>query len=728
MRIMLLAGGGDIGGGKTHILSLAKELSKTNDVLLLSFRKGSFADDSIAMGINTVVVDHKKGILRAIKEAEAQINEFAPQLVHCHGSKANMIGTILKAKTGIPVITTVHSDPKLDYMGKPFRKYTFGLINQIALRKMDAHVAVASEMKNLLIKRDFDPFNIFTIFNGIDFTGSEKITKTKNEEDTINVGIAARFNPVKDIETIIKAFALAYSQNNKLRLFIAGNGEEEQKLRQLVKQFDIESVVSFEGWQSDVKAFFEKIDINVLSSLSETFPYSLLEGAYMHCPAIASNAGGIPYLIKHEKTGLLFECKDIETFALYILKLANDKELRNKLADNLYAFAKENFSLENMAKTQEKIYESVLQRRNNSDRYGLVICGAYGRGNAGDEAILKSIISEVRSVDENIPVWVMSRNPKETQLWHQERSIYIFNPLTFIAALKKSKVFLSGGGSLIQDVTSSRSLMFYLYTLAVAKRNDCRVLMYGCGVGPITKKKHEKIVADTINDNVDVITLRDSMSLKLLRTIGVDKPNIIVSADPAFGLCPAADEDIKAAFASEQIPEGIKMMGLCLREWRTFIHLEDVAKAADYGYRKYGLVPIFMSIEPKDIHIAKSVAGYLSKETPRYICNKPHHDSEMIGMLSRMDVVCGMRLHSLIFATASGTPTFALSYDVKDDGFYKDIGNNAIVSVDKIEADILKEFIDDAVLGSKFQSRLISEKFRAIEQKNVVVLSELIKA
>lgn len=736
MRIMLFAGGGDIGGGKTHILSLAKELSKTNDILLISFRKGVFADDAIAMGINTVVVDHKLGIGHAIKEAEAQIEKFAPQLVHCHGSKANMIGVILKQKTHLPVITTVHSDPKLDYMGKPLRKYTFGVVNAIALRRMDAHVAVAGEMKKLLISRGFDPFNVFTVFNGLDFSGAPEpkpstIHQTVSSSPAlpvVNVGIAARLNPVKDIETIIRAFALAYEQDKRLRLLIAGTGEEEEKLKALSKELGVEDVTSFEGWQSDVKAFFARVDINVLSSLSETFPYSLLEGAYMHCPVIASNAGGIPYLIKHEKTGLLFECKDVDTFANHILRLASDEDLRHRLAENLYTFAKENFSLEAMAAQQEKIYQSVLKRSKRHGRYGVVICGAYGRGNAGDEAILKSIISEVRTVDPDIPLWVMTRSPKATSIEHQERGIYIFNPFTFVKALKKSRLFISGGGSLIQDVTSSRSLHFYLSSIAVAKKNGCKVVMYGCGVGPIIKPKHEKLSADIINANVDVITLRDTMSLKLLSSIGVDKPKIFVTADPAFGLKSLPDEDIANAFQKENIPSGIKMIGFALREWSTFKNLNGVVIVADYAYKKYGLVPVFMPVEvPADIPIAKTIAGRLPESTPAYVCEHAHHDSEFIGMLSKMEVVCGMRLHSLIFATAAGVPTIGLTYDVKVDGFFKDLGNNAILDVANFKSDDLKALIDEAVLGSKVQSRIICEKFRAFENNNTKILKELME-
>ncbi|MBQ1888788.1 MAG: glycosyltransferase, partial [Firmicutes bacterium] len=298
MRIMIFAAGGDIGGGKTHILSLARELSRENDLRLVCFRKGVMSSEAAEMGIDVVYVDHKEGYARAIRFALDQCDSFRPQLIHCHGAKANAIGIIVKKLRGVPVMTTVHSDPKLDYMGAPLRKYTFGVINGWALRRMDYYVAVAWRMRQLLIDRCFDPQSIFTLYNGMDFSGaSEEPRPFKDEKDPIVVGIAARLDPVKDIPTLMKAFSMAYAKDKRLRLSIAGIGDEEAKLRGLAKELGIEDVTVFEGWISDIKAYFARVDINVLSSLSETFPYSLLEGAYDHCPAIASNVGGIPSLV-----------------------------------------------------------------------------------------------------------------------------------------------------------------------------------------------------------------------------------------------------------------------------------------------------------------------------------------------------------------------------------------------------------------------------------------------
>ncbi len=730
MRIMFFAGGGDIGGGKTHILTLAHELLSENEVRLLSFRHGVFSDEASAMGIDTVSVDHRKGYLHAVKTALAQVDKFKPDIVHCHGSKANSLGIIVKSRRGIPVITTVHSDPELDYLGSPLRKYTYGAINALSLRRMDYYVAVAGRMKQLLIERGFDPNRIFTVFNGLDFSGARESPRPEKESGLpINIGIAARLNPVKDIKTLIRAFAKAYAKDSRLRLKIAGVGEDENTLKKLAVQLGVSDVISFEGWVSDINEFFKDIDINVLSSLSETFPYSLLEGAYEHCPAIASNAGGIPYLIEHGKTGLLFECGDDNTFAEYILLLANDPKLRTELAENLFNKAKEQFSLQRMAADQQDIYKSVLRINEKSkSRYGAVLCGAYGRGNAGDEAILRAITNELRSIDKDMPVWVMSKNPEETRLKEATRSFYIFDILEFFKALRKAELFISGGGSLIQDVTSARSLYFYLFTLKAAKRAKCKIAMYGCGIGPILTEAHKKITARVLNETADVITLRDSMSERLLNEIGVTSPEIIHTADPTFSLPSTSDQKIREAFASENIPEGLSMMGFCLRTWESFTRPDLVAKAAEYAYRRYNLIPVFLPIEtPKDIEIGRSTADMLPRDVPRYVCTKRHQDVELIGMLGKMQLVCGMRLHSLIFATAAATPAIGISYDVKVDSFIREIESDACVKTEDLTEGILESFIDKAMIIGKAGGEAASLRLKLAEEKNGAAVRKLLE-
>ena len=728
MRIMLFAAGGDIGGGKTHILSLARELAEENTLRLISFRRGVLSAEAREMGIDTVDVDSDLGTVKAFQLALSQADAFVPDVIHCHGAKANMLGILIKRIKGIPVMTTIHSDPRLDYLGMPLKQYTYGAINAYALRRMDYYVAVADRMHELLIERGFDPQSIFTIYNGLDFSLAKTESRpAKDPGETIRVGIAARLTPIKDIATVIRAFALAYEKEPRLRLSIAGTGEDGSALKKLTHQLGVDGVTVFEGWVEDIKTYFSGIDINVLASLSETFPYSLLEGAYQHCPAIATNVGGIPSLIDHEVTGYLFEPGDVETFAGHILDLARNENLRKTLAENLFEKSSREFSLEKMKRDQQRIYETILRRKAAGTRNGAVLCGAYGRGNAGDEAILRAILTQLRRIDPDMPFHVMSRNPAETRLKEKVGSYYIFNVPAFIGSLRKARLFVNGGGSLIQDVTSSRSLYFYLFTLWAARRFGCRIVMYGCGIGPISGVRNRRIAGRVLNATADIITLRDSVSLDLLREMGVSRPEIILAADPAVNLEHAGPEGVRNAFAKEGIPANIPKIGFCLRAWETFTRPGEVAKAAEYAWNAYGLTPVFLPIEmPKDMPVGETVSRMLS--VPHYVCRQNHPVEDLIGMLGSMELVLGMRLHSLIFATAGGAPVVGISYDVKVDSFIKDIGSTACVSLQGLRAEVLCRHIDDVMTQEREHlGEGVRRRLQEMERANGLAAAKLLK-
>ena len=728
MNIMLLVAGGDIGGGKTHILSLAKQLSTTNNVLVFSLRSGVLTDEARDMGLAVTISQNGWNARKDIRNLKDAIDSFHPDVVHCHGAKANMYGALLKLYRDVPVITTVHSDPKLDYMGQPHKQYTYGLINELALKRMDFYMAVADRMELTLIERGKDPQSIFTIYNGIDFSTASPDPRPSKPEGDLVVGIAARLNPVKDIATLVKAFAKAYGRNPRLFLSIAGTGEDEAMLRQLAKDLGVEHRVRFEGWVSNMQEYFAGVDINVLSSVSETFPYSLLEGAYHHCPAIASRVGGIPTLIKHGETGFLFEKGDVDSFAEYIYQLSVDEDLRRTLAENLFEKAKNEFSLDRMKEVQEEAYRTILRRKQHQgQRRGAVLCGAYGRGNAGDEAILKGILNQLSEIDPDMPYWVMSRNPKETRLTHKVNSLYLFNVLQFWRKLRKSQLFVNGGGSLMQDVTSSRSLMFYLFTLKAAKLSGCKIIMYGCGIGPITKEANKKIAARVLNNTPDAITLRDSSSKALLDSMGVDKPEISLSADPTVNLGRASEAKVRGVFLAENIPAEEKKIGFCLRNWKTPLNEEAVIAAAEYAYNKYGLTPVFVPIEtPRDAELGQKICDRLN--VPGYACQNRYTVEELIGMLGSMELVVGMRLHSLIFATAGGTPVVGISYDVKVDSFIKDIGSKYCIPMDELTADGLIRYIDAVMAQPERWAEEAQKRLQAMEHINRDAAKRLLQA
>ena len=163
-----------------------------------------------------------------------------------------------------------------------------------------------------------------------------------------------------------------------------------------------------------------------------------------------------------------------------------------------------------------------MAKADTENRRGVLISGAYGLGNPGDEAILEAILARIREADNSIPVTVLSRSPAQTAERFKIRALKSFSLFRIIKTLKSCSLLISGGGSLLQIAFSTRSLLYYLYIIRLAKRMGCRVLMYGCGIGPIKGGLSKKLAAKTIDSCADCITLRDSDALESLKELGVD--------------------------------------------------------------------------------------------------------------------------------------------------------------------------------------------------------------
>ena len=196
------------------MLSLLQHLNQTITAQLVCFRDGPFAEEARQMGIPTMICGGNN-VFRTRRKLAAYIREGGYEIIHCHGSRANMIGAMLRKVTGLPVVTTVHSDYRLDYMGRPLSHLTFGTINALALRRLDYRIGVSDAMVDLLISRGFPADRFYTIYNGIDFTPpptqGDRLEYLRSlgadvDENSV-VGIAARMNPVKDMATLVRGFA-----------------------------------------------------------------------------------------------------------------------------------------------------------------------------------------------------------------------------------------------------------------------------------------------------------------------------------------------------------------------------------------------------------------------------------------------------------------------------------------------------------------------------------------
>ena len=369
MKVLHLISGGDSGGAKTHVHLLLSNLSKTIDITMVCFMDGEFAREAMEKGIRTIIIPGNN-IPRTLSSLKKLVRDEHFDIIHCHGSRGNLMGALLKGSTHLPVVTTVHSDYKLDYMGRPLAAATYGTLNLWALHCIRYRVAVSDTMRDQLVARGFDYNTTFTIYNGIDFDRQEvpcdsaafysRIGADIRPGDVV-VGAAARLDPVKDLPTLIRGVALAKKTVPQLKLIIAGDGAQREELSALAKELGVQNDVFFAGWLTDMDEFYQSIHINALTSISETFPYAITEGAFHSLPTVSSRVGGIPMLIKNGVTGYLFAPGDYQTLGRYLELLGSDEALRRKLGGAIHDKAAREFSMEATCRQQLLIYDEILR-------------------------------------------------------------------------------------------------------------------------------------------------------------------------------------------------------------------------------------------------------------------------------------------------------------------------------------------------------------------------------
>lgn len=370
MKVLHLISGGDTGGAKTHIISLIKGIDKLIEAKVICFIEDVFYDEAKSAGIGIEVYKQKnRSDMSVVQRLAKEIEKENYDIVHCHGARANFIAMFLKGKIKRPLITTVHSDYKLDFKDNIYKNIVFTTLNKFALNKFDYYIAISDTFKEMLVGRGFNRERIFTVYNGIDMKQELNYVSKKefldrykiNDQGETIIGIIARLDQVKDHETFIKAASYLIKKRDDVLFLIAGDGNDKKRLVSLVDDLDLNKNIYFLGFIKDQYSFFNTIDINTLTSLSESFPYAILEGAIMKKTVISTDVGGLSQLIEQDKNGYLIEVGDSEELANKINILVNDKDKLKNMGENLYNKVKNNFSSDSMAKEHVKIYEEIIR-------------------------------------------------------------------------------------------------------------------------------------------------------------------------------------------------------------------------------------------------------------------------------------------------------------------------------------------------------------------------------
>ncbi|MDI6815985.1 MAG: polysaccharide pyruvyl transferase CsaB [Actinomycetota bacterium] len=297
----------------------------------------------------------------------------------------------------------------------------------------------------------------------------------------------------------------------------------------------------------------------------------------------------------------------------------------------------------------------------------VLISGYYGFGNTGDEAILSAMVTSLKSEVPNAEITVASYRPFETEAKYGVKAI----PRSVGSvrqALKKSDLFISGGGGLLQDVTSIRSLVYYCSLLLLARLERVPIMIYGQGIGPLNRY-FSRFLTKLAISGANVIAVRDEGSKKMLQQIGVRR-EVVVTGDPALLLKPVRMSRLNGL----ERP----IVGFALRAWRG-IEFGRIAAAADSIKARTGSSIVFIPFHAKrDDSVAEQITARMKE--PATVINGIELPAEVMGVIGELDVLVGMRLHSNIFAALQGIPFLPVAYDPKVDEFSKAVGAHAPIA------------------------------------------------
>jgi len=340
----------------------------------------------------------------------------------------------------------------------------------------------------------------------------------------------------------------------------------------------------------------------------------------------------------------------------------------------------------------------------------VLVSGYYGFGNAGDEAILIAIVDSLKKLKSNIEITALSADPFKTKEQYGINAVQRTSPLAIIREISRADLVISGGGGLLQDVTSNRSIPYYLFILYLAKRLNKKVMFYANGVGPVFREMNKRMIK-LVGNMVDLITVRDEQSKKELENLGVTKPPIIVTADPAFVLKPIEDDKgydllnrLNISFAEDR-----PRIGVSVRPWNLNKSREVIAKACDYLVKSHNADIIFLPMQyPNDYHESLEVMK-LMRESARVI-PEALDPREVLWLCGKMDIIFGMRLHALIFGAMTGVPLVGLVYDPKVEYFLKRVNQLSAGKPGDLDLISLCDLLEKALSNIPENKKLLQGK------------------
>jgi len=382
----------NLGGPTYNVAYLTKYLSDNYETLLVGGEKDETeaSSDFIVnnLGLKPIIINEMKRSINlkddyaAYKKIKKIIEEYKPDIVHTHASKAGTLGRLAASACNVPIIVhTFHGHVFHSYFGK-LQTTLYKNIERFLAKKSSAIIAISQKQKEELVEvhKITNSNKVHVIPLGFDLSkfqenteeNRKKFRKKYNlDEDEIAITIVGRLVPVKNHALFLEGIKqISEKTSEKVRAFIVGDGESRKAIEQKAKELNIpfvdatqtndKTLLTFTSWIKEIDEVLAGSDIITLTSFNEGTPVSLIEAQAANKPVVTTNVGGIENIVLVNETALLCNNDDANDFSNQLLKIVENEALRKSMSIKGWTHVKEKYHFTRLTSDMQKLYRQLM--------------------------------------------------------------------------------------------------------------------------------------------------------------------------------------------------------------------------------------------------------------------------------------------------------------------------------------------------------------------------------
>ena len=667
MKIMLITAEMDRGGAETHIFCLARELVKMGDEVVVVSSGGELAEKLCGVGAEHIRLSADRysplSVLRGRVMLRRIIGEKGIDLIHAHSRISAFLSYPVAKKCGIPLITTVHA------------RFSTPLLYRRLAKWGRPTIAVSEDLGQYL--RDnyrIDGENIRVIPNGID-------TSVFCRKSSASVKNRIVFMSRLDRDCSKGALSLCnigkklLDRFDGLEIVICGGGEELEGIRERAERICNSVGKNFISVVGHVDNTAELLrTAHVFVGVSRAALEALGCGALT---VLCGNEGMLGLVDSRE----VLEKAELTNFCCRGEKRLEDGRLLSELCRALSLpdgeagrlsemgaeYVRELHGAVGMATRIRLLYGQVGRAETRRGR--VVLCGYYGYGNMGDNALLRACIVRARGEFAHSEIIALTEKGKADEESFGVRCVRRMAPFSLFRELMRAEVLVLGGGTLLQDRTSLRSLVYYVALCRIVAFFGGRIVLWGNGLSELRSRLSEGLVLSVL-ERAEYIGLRDMRSVtEALRIISPEcADRLYLEPDLAFLQATATDKRI--TFLKERLGIAYGRYAVAAIKGGAEKGIVRILESELSSLAEDGIRAVILPMLPReDRSVCREVAERVGGILAEGLC-----ESDAVGLMRGAEVVCGMRLHALVFAAVAGVPFAGFGTDPKIEVFCRENG------------------------------------------------------